>query len=178
VARKAPINSLGRDENDSEHSYSLAIVAWKIVTNDNLPLDLDLVIKYALIHDLVEVYAGDVLTFGDDDRRVNKEENEQKALEKLKTDETLSDITSYIEKYEQKADEESLFVYGLDKLLPPVIYIMNNAITLKQHGVSFDKWQTKIKSMTDKSKYLAPYYEQVLDTLKKNRHLFVDEEDS
>ncbi|MDR1969863.1 MAG: HD domain-containing protein [Candidatus Nomurabacteria bacterium] len=174
VMRRVPIKSLNRDENDGEHSYSLTFMAWKIITNDKLPLNLDLAIKYALAHDLVEVYAGDVLTF-DDDGRANKVENERKALERLKQDQTLNNITDTIEKYEKKADEESLFIYGLDKLLPPVMYVASNIAVYQEFNISFDDWQKKIKPMTEKSIYLAPYYEQVLSLLKQNKHLFSEE---
>ncbi len=48
-----------KQENDIEHSYMLAMLAWYIVSTKKLNLDVDKVIKYALAHDLVETYAGD-----------------------------------------------------------------------------------------------------------------------
>ena len=57
VERKVALKKANRRENDAEHSYQLAMVAWYIVNSEKLGLNSDLVVKYALIHDLVEVYA-------------------------------------------------------------------------------------------------------------------------
>ena len=49
----------GFRENDAEHSYSLAMMSWYIISTAKLDLDLQKSIQYSLAHDLVEVYAGD-----------------------------------------------------------------------------------------------------------------------
>lgn len=63
VDRNHHILGSDRAENDVEHSYSVAILCWYL--NDKLKLNLDIakVLKYALVHDFPEVYAGDVNTF-------------------------------------------------------------------------------------------------------------------
>ncbi len=63
----------GEPENDAEHSYQLAMLSWYIISAENLKLDKNLVIKYALVHDLVEVYAGDTYFY-----RSDKEEKDKK----------------------------------------------------------------------------------------------------
>lgn len=72
------IHSNGGDrlENDVEHSYRLAMLAWYIISSNKLSLDLDLVIKYALVHDLVEVYAGDTYIYTRR-HRVEKQQNKK-----------------------------------------------------------------------------------------------------
>jgi len=58
----------GKDirENDVEHSYQLTVVSWFIASCNNLSLDKDLLIKYGLVHDLVEVYAGDTFFYANE----------------------------------------------------------------------------------------------------------------
>lgn len=56
---KRAYNATGEDrkENDMEHSYQLAMLAWYIIDTQGLSLEKDLVLKYCMVHDLVEVYA-------------------------------------------------------------------------------------------------------------------------
>lgn len=107
-------------ENDAEHSFQLAMVAWYIIEAYELPLDTSKVLKYALVHDLVEVYAGDVYAFSTDPQiHANKKQKEHDAFLKIKEEwKDFPSLEKYIEIYETKADQESLFVYALDKVLP------------------------------------------------------------
>src|SRR3989344_2250729 len=83
VLRVARIPYDSRMENDVEHSYQLAMVAWYLIDRHKLRLNKEKVFMYALAHDLVEVYAGDTFTF---DKKGNdtKHDREKKALEKIK----------------------------------------------------------------------------------------------
>jgi putative hydrolase of HD superfamily len=62
---KRTIFATGEDrlENDSEHSFQLAMVSWYIISTKRLKYNIDKVIQYALVHDLVEIYAGDTFLF-------------------------------------------------------------------------------------------------------------------
>ena len=107
VERQMYIPRLDRLENDSEHSYNLTMAAWLIISQDNLPLDLDLVIKYALVHDLVEVYAGDASAL-DDEQIKTKATKEHAALQRLKSKGLTADLAELIEEYERFDNEESI----------------------------------------------------------------------
>ena len=74
------IHSNGKDrmENDVEHSYQLAMLSWYIISTNNLDLNLDLILKYSLVHDLVEVYAGDTYVYTEDAEHKNTKEGEGK----------------------------------------------------------------------------------------------------
>ena len=66
VERVIRVKDQDRWENDMEHSYHLAMLAWYIVDVQKLSLNREQVFCYALAHDLVEVYAGDPYVFSDD----------------------------------------------------------------------------------------------------------------
>src|SRR3954468_164219 len=74
----------GRDikENDVEHSYHLAMMGWYLNVSGKLGYDTDSLVKYALIHDLAEAYAGDVSAL-DIQGRIGKAEREAEALERI-----------------------------------------------------------------------------------------------
>ncbi|KKS83434.1 MAG: Metal dependent phosphohydrolase [Parcubacteria group bacterium GW2011_GWA2_43_11] len=124
VERVARIAGETRYANTVEHSYQLTLLAWYLIEKEKLPLNKDLVIKYALVHDLVETYAGDTYAHGTEgkDSKVLREHEAQERIA-LEFPE-FSDLHEYIQKYETKLDPESRFVYALDKLIDPVnIYL-------------------------------------------------------
>lgn len=124
VKRKILIKGEDRLENDSEHSFQLAMLSWYIIDVNNLNFDKDLVIKYCLIHDLVEIYAWDTYTYHKDQSYKNlKSEREKLSLEKIESEfAEFEDMIGLIKKYEIKSDKESIFVYALDKM----ITVINN----------------------------------------------------
>ena len=173
VERKIKIPKLGRTENDAEHSYNLAMAAWLIISKDNLPLDLDLVIKYALVHDLVEIYAGDAFPL-DNIQAAEKPDKEHAALLRLKDDNLTDGFGNLIEKYEQMGDEESKFIYGLDKLMPAFTLIHGKIPLWKEYGLTQKGWEEKFRSKIEKSEHLKPYLKQFLALQKANPELLAE----
>lgn len=112
-------------ESDVEHSYMLALVAGELA-HRLYPNELDggKIMKYAIVHDLIEIKTGDVATFQlSGDELQQKEATEQEALESL-----LSELPPFtrdaLYDYEQQRDKESRFVRAVDKLLPIVVDIL------------------------------------------------------
>ena len=66
IKRVIYANGEDRNENDAEHSYQLAMACWLVVETKKLKLDLNKIVKYALVHDLVEIYAGDTYFYSTD----------------------------------------------------------------------------------------------------------------
>lgn len=170
VDRNIQVPRLGRVENDTEHSYNLSMAAWVIISQDDLPLNLDLVLKYALVHDLVEIYAGDAFPL-DDKQVAEKPSKEHLALLKLQDGELTKEFAELIEQYERMDDEESKFIYGLDKLMPAFTLIHGNIPLWKQYDLTQQGWEEKFRLKIEKSKYLKPYLEQFLSLQKANPQL-------
>lgn len=84
VERVIRVKDQDRWENDMEHSYHLAMLAWYIIDSQKLSLDREKVFCYALAHDLVEVYAGDTYLYSEDKELLaSKPERERLAAERL-----------------------------------------------------------------------------------------------
>lgn len=173
VERQMYIPKLGRLENDSEHSYNLVMAAWLIISKDQLPLDIDLAIKYALVHDLVEVYAGDASAL-DDEQIKTKVIKEHAALQRLKSSELTAGIAKLIEEYERLDNEESNFVYALDKLMASFTIIHGKVAVWKQHGITQSVWQNKFQAKIEKSPYLRSYLEECLRLQRAHPELMPD----
>lgn len=120
IERIAYVQGFHRGENDAEHSYQLAMLARFMVVDNKLSLDIHKVMMYAMVHDLVEVHAGDTFAFTKDETlRASKKEREMAALEQIKKDfPQFTSLTDTIQSYEDGIDAESKFIYALDKVIP------------------------------------------------------------
>ncbi|KND49511.1 MAG: Hydrolase (HAD superfamily) [Parcubacteria bacterium C7867-008] len=171
VDRVIHVPGLGeRWENDVEHSYSLAMLAWYLVSSEKLPLDADMVLKYGMIHDLVEVYAGDTYIYGTEEHLASKHEREQLAAEKLKqVFPEFDDLHSLIEQYEKREDAESKFIYALDKLQPIIHIYLGGGKTWKDMNVTL---AMAIENKTPKiaiDPHVTECYEELLVLLRERQ---------
>ncbi len=127
-----------RQENDLEHSCQLSMFAWLVMDYMKLPLDKERVLKYALVHDIVEVYAGDTNPW-DPAMVQTKKDREHASFLKLKEEfGDSTDMFDTIHAYEEKADDEAKFVYALDKLIPEFNILLDNGRSYKHFHVTRD----------------------------------------
>lgn len=169
VERVIYANGTDRLENDSEHSYHLAMLAWYIADSGKLDLDKNLIIKYALVHDLVEVYAGDTYIYSEDrEHTESKIDREHQALIRLKKEFPLSeDMFSAIDRYEKREDRESRFVYALDKVQPIIQTYLDSGRIWKEKRIT---WEMLFEYKTDKvalSPEIKPYFDELMALLRE-----------
>jgi putative hydrolases of HD superfamily len=153
-------------ENDAEHSYSLAMMAWYLAQDDP-ELNIDLVIRYSLIHDLVEVYAGDTFAFSNNPSELaSKKQRELAALVEIKKRyPDFEDMTKLIDDYETLKDPESRFVYALDKLMPVLIINLEGGRLWHKHKISRAKL---IKNKRSKISGQSPVIEALFDQVEQH----------
>lgn len=128
------------NETDAEHTVMLGVMACAFAQEYAPELDKGKVAQFALVHDLVEVYAGDTMTFKPltaDDKK-EKEEKEHAALVRIKQefDGTFPWIGEMIEAYERLDTPEAHFVKFLDKVLPKLTHISNKGAKVREIGHS------------------------------------------
>ncbi|MDB5177620.1 MAG: Metal dependent phosphohydrolase [Candidatus Saccharibacteria bacterium] len=122
---RVPHYDINHPENDVEHSFHLAISAMELAANYHPELDVGLVAQFSLVHDLPEVYVGDVPTFDiTDEKRAEKESAERVATERL-VKELPPHLGQLLKRYEDQIEPEARFVRLIDKLLPAVINMIN-----------------------------------------------------
>jgi len=125
-----------RFENDSEHSFQLAFIAWYLLSTNNFNLNSEKVFKLALSHDLVEVYAGDTFFYSDTSEQ-DKIDKEQKAADRLETEfPDFSEIHVNIHEYKNKSSNEAKFVYVLDKIIPILNIYLDEGRTWKEKKIT------------------------------------------
>src|ERR1700730_3263097 len=120
VRRTTKVVGESRYENDSEHAYQLAMLAWYIIDSDRLPLDKLRVFEYCLAHDLPEVYAGDVDPWSSTENQKRLKVQREAEAEHQLAEEfgEFKELAACFERYHARIDEESRFVYALDKIQP------------------------------------------------------------
>lgn len=144
VERKIWCTGLERIESDAEHSWHTAM--FVMLFDKDLPENLDRLkmLKLALMHDLIEIYARDVFIF-DKEGRKNKKERETQAAEKLFSqlpEDLEKEFHALFKEYEAKETEESKFVNSFDKVQP----ILQNIIT---KGKTWRKFNVKYKPLDE-----------------------------
>lgn len=169
VERMVLVNGGERRENDIEHSYQLAMLAWYIIDSRKLDLDVDLVLKYALVHDLVEVYAGDTYTYSADAENIaSKGVREEAALKHLHQEFLeFPDLFEYIERYEKKSDRESRFVYALDKIHPIINTYLDNGRRWKELDITADMLHEDKKDKVKLSPEVESYFNEIMRVLRE-----------
>jgi len=158
-----------RFENDAEHSYQLTMVAWFLIEQDKLKLNKELCFMYSLAHDLVEIYAGDTY-FLDHNHIQSKHKREKDALIKIKKRfPNFKSLIKVIKDYESKKDDESKFIYALDKIIPPLQIYLEDGKLWHEKNVSF---KNLIENKSDKialSKIVSKYWKELSKELSKKR---------
>jgi putative hydrolase of HD superfamily len=163
-------------ESDADHSWQLAIVAWYIIDQEKLHLDLQKVIRYSLIHDLVEVYAGDTYVFGTEEEKQSKQKREAQALVQLARDyPEFTELHKLIHEYEGRQSLESRFIYALDKLLPVMNVFLDNGRLWKRNAVTYQMARDNKDEKIAMSKEVEKYWKEFIQILEENKkRVFVD----
>jgi len=161
-----------RRENDVEHSYQLAMLAWFLAVETNADLDINLVIKYAMIHDFVEVYAGDTDVFTKDKgERDSKEEREREAAVRLQKEfPEFEELHGLILRYNEHSDNESRFVYALDKVHPILNIYADGGRTWRERGITIDMLVTYKKDKVAVSPEIKFYFDELIELLTREEN--------
>ena len=133
VLRRNLVSDGSRRENDAEHSWHLAVMAMILEEYSADKVDISKVLKIALVHDLVEVYAGDTFAY-DVKGNEDKLDREIMAAEKLfgmLKDGQGDEIRALWDEFEAKETPESKYANAIDRLQPLLLNYLTNGHTWK-----------------------------------------------
>lgn len=138
IFRKTRLFDGSRFENDAEHAWHFALLALVLQEYANDSIDVHKVITMALIHDIVEIDAGDVLAY-DTEQRLLAEEKERKAAERIfgmLPDEQRNEFMKIWNEFEERKTPEARFAAALDRFEPILQNYMTNFSTWKEHDIT------------------------------------------
>ncbi len=124
-------------ESDTDHTVMLSVCACALAERLYPYLDLGKVAQFAIVHDIVEAYAGDTDTFNlSAEGKIEKEKREALALQKIHDnfDEVYPWIGKTIDQYEALDTDEAQFVKMVDKIMTKLTHRMNQGAHLKKTG--------------------------------------------
>lgn len=162
-----------RFENDAEHSFQLAFIAWYLIEKEGLPLNKEKAFMYALSHDIAEVYAGDTSFYRTTAEDQKKAELEKEAVKKL--EETFPDflaLTSTLRAYEEKNDPESKFIYALDKILPMLNILLDEGRSWHFNNIDYEKLYEGKQDKVSHDPVVQEYFILIVEILINNPGLF------
>lgn len=145
VKRNHRIPGTERRENVVEHSFSVALLCWKLYSALKPDLDLGKILTYAFVHDFTERGQDyDTNTYASQSERSAKEEREKKEIEKISNEfGNFTEMVTMLNTYETFADEESRFVWAVDKMQSMILGGLDNWRPYELYGVKYDKFLDK-----------------------------------
>ncbi len=138
VLRRNLLADATRNENSAEHSWHLAMVAMAMAPHAAEPVDIERVIRILLVHDIVEVDAGDVDIYDVEGRKA-KEAEEIAAADRifaLLPEPQASELRALWDEYEARATPEARFAYACDRLQPLLLNLATGGATWHARGVT------------------------------------------
>jgi putative hydrolase of HD superfamily len=139
VYRRTYLLDETRSENSAEHSWHLALMAIVLAEHANEPLDVGKVIRMVLIHDIVEIDAGDTYIY---DVQGDKAERERRAAERifgLLPPDQEQEFRTLWNEFESAATAEACFASALDRFIPQLHNFHTQGRSWKEHGITSER---------------------------------------
>lgn len=170
IQRKTKLFNSDRNENDAEHSWHLALMAIVLLEHSNQTVDLLKVVKMLLIHDIVEIDAGDTFIYDTQKNHSNTDEERLAAnrIFGLLPTEQAEELIAIWEEFEAGQTSEAKFARSMDRLEPLLQNTSNNGGTWKEFGVNFEKVHQKKSVIKEGSTAIWDFAEQLIhDSVEK-----------
>lgn len=154
-----------RKENDAEHSWHLAILAFLLAEYANEPIDVMHVMKMVLVHDIVEIDAGDTYCY-DAEGSKTKAIREEKAAERifgLLPDDQKQEFYALWREFEDNITYNAKFANILDRIQPLLLNYTKDGISWKEHDVCKSQVMNRIFVSADASDSLAELMKSVIE---------------
>lgn len=171
ITRQSIVTDGTRNENDAEHSWHLAMMAMILSKHANGPnLDLLRTVKMVLIHDIVEIDAGDTFAY-DESGHKDKEEREEEAARRIFRILPVGQARECYglwREFEDRETPEAKFAVALDRLQPLILNYETEGHSWKKHGITSSQVMERNRKIAEGSESLWAYAEQLIaDSVEK-----------
>ncbi len=170
IQRRTKLFNSDRHENDAEHSWHLALMTLVLAGHANEPIDVLKVLKMVLIHDLVEIDAGDTFIYDTAKNHTNTDEERLAAhrIFGLLPEEQAQDFIAVWEEFEEGQTAEARFARTMDRFEPLLQNASNQGGTWAEFNVPYDKVYAKKKAIANGSATIWVYAEGLLNESVEN----------
>ena len=138
VFRQTHLSGNGRRENDAEHAWHMAVMAYLLREYANEEIDIARVMCMCLIHDVVEIDAGDTYAYDEEGLKTQKarEDAAKERIFSLLPDDQKAEMTALFDEFEEYRTAEAKFAHAMDNLQPLLLNHSNHGGDWKEHSVS------------------------------------------
>lgn len=170
IFRQTHLSGHGRNENDAEHAWHMAIMAYILKEYSNEPIDIARVMLMCLIHDIVEIDAGDTYAYDAENLKTQKarEDAAKDRIFSLLPKEQKEELIQLFDEFEAFQTAESKFAHAMDNLQPLMLNNSNGGGDWKEHNVSATQVYGRQEKTRLGSEKLFEVIDQVLqDNIRK-----------
>ena len=173
ILRQTHLSQHGRRENDAEHAWHMAVMAYVLRDYANEPVDVGKLLIMCLIHDIVEIEAGDTYAY-DEAGKKTQAEREAAARDKLfgmLPADQAAELAGLFDEFDEGKSPEARFANAMDNLQPLILNHSNGGKDWIDHQVTYDQVFQRQSGTEAGSKVLFDYTQQVLDDHVKKGNL-------
>ena len=141
IFRQTHLSSHGRNENDAEHSWHMAVMAYLLREYANEEVDNAKVMLMCLLHDIVEIDAGDTYAYDEEGLKTQKarEDAAKERIFSILPEEQKAEFTALFDEFDAYETAESKFVHAIDNLQPLILNDSNNGGDWQEHDVTVEQ---------------------------------------
>ena len=164
IFRQTHLSGHGRNENDAEHAWHMAIMAYLLREYSNEPVDITRVMLMCLIHDVVEIDAGDTYAYDAEGLKTQKarEEAAKERIYSLLPEDQKKELAAIFDEFEESKTPESKFAHAMDNLQPLMLNNSNDGGDWREHGVSAKQVYGRQDRTKEGSEKLYEITEQII----------------
>ncbi|MGV8964555.1 MAG: HD domain-containing protein [Candidatus Saccharimonadaceae bacterium] len=165
IQRKTKLFNSDRHENDAEHSWHLAMMAIVLAEHSNKKIDVLKVLKMVLIHDIVEIDAGDIFLYDTTKSHTNTKAELIAAnrIFGLLPTEQAEEFIAIWKEFEEDITNEAKFAKSMDRFEPLLQNTSNNGGTWEEFSVPYQKVYDKKKSINYGSAVIWDYAKNLIN---------------
>lgn len=165
IFRQTHLSNHGRNENDAEHAWHMAIMAYLLKEYSNEPVDIGKVMLMCLIHDIVEIEAGDTYAYDEENKKTQaaREEAAKQHIFGMLPKDQATELMALFDEFEAYETAESKFARAMDNLQPLILNDSNGGEDWREHGVC----STQVHGRQDKTALGSQTLFEVVDSIIK-----------
>lgn len=165
ILRQTHLSGHGRRENDAEHAWHMAIMAYLLKEYSNEPVDITKVMIMCLIHDIVEIDAGDTYAYDTEGLKTQKarEDAAKERIFSLLPNAQKEELTALFVEFEEARTAESRFAHVMDNLQPLLLNNSNGGADWREHEV----YASQVYGRQQKTRYGSKQLYEITDQILK-----------
>lgn len=164
IFRQTHLSNHGRNENDAEHSWHMAVMSYFLQEYSNEKVDIARVMIMCLIHDIVEIDAGDTYAYDSEGMKTqkNREKLAKERIFSLLPADQKKEFISIFDEFEENQTPEAKFAHAMDNFQPLILNNSNDGEDWREHNVTAKQVYGRQSKTKDGSKKLFEIIDMIL----------------